>query len=88
MRLLTDPELIRYRADQAIASDPERLEGHNAPSGAEVLSNLRAYLLNALKSPELRVIKGNNKRWMLSLGEHCVELLEYLGFEKQVRIRL
>ena len=88
MRLLTDPELIRYRAEQAIASDPERFEGHDVPSGTDVLLTLRAYLLNALKSSELKVIKGVNKRWMLCLGEPCVELLNYLGFEKQVWLKL
>ena len=84
VRLLIDPELIRDRAERAIASDPERFEGHDAPSGAEVLSNLRAYLLNGLKSSDRKVIRGNNKRWLLSLGEPCAELLTYLGFEKTV----
>ena len=84
VRLLTEPELIRNRANQAIARDPERLEGHDVPSGADVLGTLRAYLLNALKSTEYKVIKGNNKRWILHLGEPCVELLDYLGFKKQV----
>ena len=88
VRLLTDPDIIRDRADRAIASDPERFEGHDAPSGAEVLANLRAYLQNGLKSSERKVIRGINKRWLLSLGEPCAELLVYLGFEKQVRLIL
>lgn len=84
IKLLTDPALIQARAEQAIASDPERFEGYPIPTAAEVLSNLRAYLLSGLRSSEPKVINGANKRWLLSLGEPCKELLEYLGFEKQV----
>ena len=84
VKLLTDPVLIQARAEQAITSDPDRFEGYGIPTGAEVLSNLRAYLLNGLRSPEPKVINGANKRWLLSLGESCKELLEYLGFEKKV----
>ena len=84
VKLLTDPALIQARAEQAIASDPDRFEGYAIPTGAEVLSNLRAYLLNGLRSSEPKVINGANKRWLLSLGESCKELLEYLGFEKKV----
>ena len=88
VKLLTDPALIQARAEQAIASDPDRFEGYAIPTGAEVLSNLRAYLLNGLRSPEPKVINGANKRWLLSLGEPCKELLEYLGFEKKVACML
>ena len=84
VKLLTDPALIQTRAEQAIASDPDRFEGYAVPTGAEVLSTLRAYLLNGLRSPEPKVINGVNKRWLLSLGESCKELLEFLGFEKKV----
>lgn len=86
VKLLTDPALIQARAEQAIASDPGRFEGYAIPTGAEVLSNLQAYLLNGLRSPEPKVINGANKRWLLSLGESCKELLEYLGFEKKVTL--
>ncbi|KAL8797438.1 MAG: hypothetical protein Q9195_000254 [Heterodermia aff. obscurata] len=76
--------LIQARAEQAIASDPDRFEGYPIPTGAEVLSNLQTYLHSGLHSSEPKVINGANKRWLLSLGESCKELLEYLGFEKQV----
>ena len=84
IKLLTDPELINERAERAIASDPERFEGVSAPSGAGVLSNLQQYLLNAFEDSTPRIIKGNNKRWLMSLGEPCAEVLTYLGFERQV----
>lgn len=84
VKLLTDPHLIRARAERAIASDPERFEGHPIPTGAEVLSNLRQYLLNGMRSDEPKVINGLNKRWLLSLGEPCMEVLAYLGFMKKV----
>lgn len=84
VKLLTDPHLIRARAERAIASDPERFEGHSIPTGVEVLSNLRQYLLNGMRSDESKVINGLNKRWLLSLGEPCMEVLAYLGFMKKV----
>lgn len=84
VKLLTDPDLVRARAERAIASDPERFEGHTIPTATDVLSNLRAYLLNGMQSTEPKVINGANKRWMLSLGQPCAEVLEYLGFTKKV----
>ena len=94
--LLTNPERIRARAEPVIADDPERFEGVRIPTGADVLSNLRQYLLNGLpdsnpnkKSDEEpdskpRTIKAGNKRWLLSLGEPCAEILECLGFKRLV----
>lgn len=45
--------------------------------------NLRKYITNALHG-EKRKIVGNNKKWLLCLGEPCAELLEYLGFTREV----
>lgn len=83
--LLTDPEVIKARATKAISEDPERLEGIATPSPVDVLMNLRQYILNALHIKEQRVIPGNNKKWVVCFGESCSELLEYLGFSRQVR---
>ena len=81
--LLTDRRLIEARADREIAANPERFEGHAVPLTSEVLLNLRKYITNALKG-EKRKILGNNKKWLLCLGETCSELLEFLGFTREV----
>ena len=64
--------------------DPGRFEGHAVPSPIQVLTNLRAYISNAMTDPEPRRILGNNKKWLLSLAEPCADLLHYLGFSRQV----
>lgn len=82
--LLTDPEIIRRRADAAIAAEPERLEGMARPMPINIMDNLRLYLNNALYKPQLsKPIAPNNKRFMMSFGVEgspCKELLEFLGF--------
>ena len=83
--LLTDPETIKARATKAMAEDPERLEGIATPSPVDVLMNLRSYIYNALNIKEKKVILGHNKKWVVCFGESCSELLEYLGFSRQVR---
>lgn len=65
-------------------TEPERFEGHAVPSKMQVLTNLRAYISNALNSPDPKMIVGNNKKFLLSLGEPCAEVLEYLGFTRDV----
>ena len=82
--LLTDPHLIKQRAQTAMETEPERFEGHAVPSKMQVLTNLRAYISNALNSPDPKMIVGNNKKFLLSLGEPCAEVLEYLGFTRDV----
>jgi ubiquitin carboxyl-terminal hydrolase 25/28 len=82
--LLTNPALVRARAQDVMAKDPERFEGHAVPPIVQVLANLRAYLANALTSPEPRRILGNNKKFLLCLGEPCADLLQYLGFTRTV----
>ncbi|KAL9047175.1 MAG: hypothetical protein Q9214_000187 [Letrouitia sp. 1 TL-2023] len=82
VELLTDRSLIKVRAEKEIAINPERFEGHAIPLTSEVLMNLRKYIINALQG-EKRKIVGNNKKWLLCLGEPCAELLEYLGFTRE-----
>lgn len=83
--LLTDSEMIRQRAEAAIAAEPERLEGMAKPLSINVLDNLRLYLNNALHNKQFsKSIAPNNKRFMISFGVEgapCKELLEFLGFE-------
>ena len=80
---LTDHLMIKARADKAIEEDPERFEGHTAAQPIDVLNALYAYIENALQEPQLRrKIKRDNKRFRLSLGESCADLLEYIGFSR------
>ncbi|KAJ5638100.1 hypothetical protein N7490_007979 [Penicillium lividum] len=83
-QLLTDPDVIKQRADEAFASQPDRLEGVAAPLPITVLDNLRLYLTNALRhSDRSKPITQGNKRFMVSFGvkgEPCRKLLEFLGF--------
>ncbi|OKO92627.1 hypothetical protein PENSUB_12612 [Penicillium subrubescens] len=84
LELLSDPDLIRERAEEAIADQPERLEGMAIPTPITVLDNLRLYLHNALHSHERsKAISSSNKRFMLSFGLEgtaCKDVLEFLGF--------
>lgn len=84
LELLSDPARIRERAEEAIADQPERLEGMAIPTPITVLDNLRLYLHNALHSHERsKAISSANKRFMLSFGLEgtaCKEILEFLGF--------
>ena len=81
--LLSDKNAIKERAETAMAEDPVRFEGHAPPPPVQVLVNLRIYIANAMKDPESRRILGNNKKWMLCLGDSCADLLEYLGFTRE-----
>ena len=82
--LLSNKSEIDKRARKAMSDDPERFEGHAVPPATQVLMNLSAYIANAMTKPETRRILGNNKKWLLSLGEPCADLLEYLGFTRVV----
>lgn len=82
--LLTATELIKVRAEKAISEEPERFEGVAVPSSTDVLSILRAYISNSMKTRDERTILGNNKKWRLCLGESCAELVQYLGFRRDV----
>lgn len=88
VQILTDPEQLRKRADEAIATHPERLEGIARPLPINVLENLRAYISNALyDSPRSKSISAVNKRFMICFGVDgipCKDLLEFLEFSTKV----
>lgn len=68
-----------------MAEDPKRFEGHAVPLPIHVVNNLRIYISNAVQIPEKsRKIPGHNKKFLLSLGDSCVDLLEYVGFIREV----
>lgn len=83
--LLTNRSIINERARKVMEDDPARFEGHAIPPPIQVLTNLRTYVSNAMDSPDSRRIVGNNKKWLLSFGEPCADLLEYLGFTREAR---
>ncbi|KAF6241209.1 hypothetical protein HO173_001003 [Letharia columbiana] len=84
VKQLTDKFMIKTRAEKAMAEDPKRFEGHAVPLPINVLSNLRVYIWNAVQTPEKsRKIPGHNKQFLLSLGESCADLLEYIGFTRE-----
>ncbi|CAI7606909.1 unnamed protein product [Penicillium pancosmium] len=84
VQTLTDVDAVRKRADEAIAANPDRLEGMTSPLPITVLDNLRIYLNNSLHNKELnKDISAINKRFMLAFGlkgAPCREVLEFLGF--------
>ncbi len=84
---LTNKNVLKVRADQAIQSDPTRFEGHASPSAVEVLANLRTYIQNGMQSKEQRKILGANKKWRLCFSDSCTDLLDYLGFRRDVSYR-
>ncbi|KAK2737240.1 ubiquitin-specific protease ubp2 [Myotisia sp. PD_48] len=83
--LLTDTEKLHERAEAAIKSQPDRLEGISPPHPINTLSNLKAYIDNALYDDQRsRPISLANKRFILSFGvggEPCKPLLEFLNFK-------
>ena len=85
VKQLTDKFMIKTRAEKAMAEDTKRFDGHAVPLPIDVLSNLRAYIWNAVQTSEKsRKIPGHNKKFLLSLGESCTDLLEYVGFTREV----
>lgn len=88
VNLLTDPTLLKQRADEAQKVYPERLEGLGRPMPITVLSNLRAYIENALHDKQRsRSISAANKRFIVCFGVEgipCKDLLELLEFTFQV----
>ena len=82
---LTDPYIIKTRAEKAIASDPDRFEGHGIPAPVHVLNATKTYITNALYDHSIKKrIQAQNKRWMLNLGDPCADMLEYIGFSREV----
>ncbi|OQE96419.1 hypothetical protein PENNAL_c0001G03802 [Penicillium nalgiovense] len=84
IRLLTDKDLLRKRAEEATATYAESMEGMGDPQPINVLDNLRLYITNALRNPQRsKPISSVNKRFMHSFGVEgaaCKELLEFLEF--------
>lgn len=84
--LLTDKFVIKDRAERAIAADPERFEGFAVPPPIDVLQHSKHYITNPLFNPEKsKKIQGHNKRFLLSMGNPCAEILEYFGFTREVK---
>lgn len=83
VELLTNKSLITARAQKVMDEDPERFEGHAIPSPLTVMGNLKSYLENSFKAGP-RKIKDNNKKWLLCLGDSCKDLVEMLGFAREV----
>ena len=67
-----------------MADSPERFEGHAVPFPIDVLSYLTTYISNALREEERRSIPAHNKKFLLSLGDACSDLLQFLGFVREV----
>jgi ubiquitin carboxyl-terminal hydrolase 25/28 len=93
INLMTDRELLRVRADQAIAAYPDTMEGMGAPEPINVLDILRLYITNALRNHQRsKPISPGNKRFMHSFGAEgaaCKDLLEFLEFVyDEVRVHL
>lgn len=84
VHLMIDPDLLRERAKQALATYPESIEGMGDPQPISVLDNLRLYISNALRNAQRgKPISAANKRFMHSFGVEgtpCKELLEFLEF--------
>ncbi|KAJ5567536.1 hypothetical protein N7535_006842 [Penicillium sp. DV-2018c] len=84
VRLMTDQELLRKRAREAIEAYPESMEGMGDPQPINVLDNLRLYITNALRNPQRsKPISSVNKRFMHTFGVEgaaCKDLLESLDF--------
>ena len=86
-KLLTDEILVKERAEAVMKLAPDRFEGIAAPLPINVLLNLRSYLNNALRSPEVKKIASLNKKFVTCFGDYgqpCRDLLEYLGFTYEV----
>lgn len=83
---LTDSRIIRARAEKAIYAEPQKFEGMAPPVSANILDALLTYIKNAMYEPiRSKTIQGNNKRWLISFGEPCATMLEYLGFQREVK---
>ncbi|KAF3897601.1 Ubiquitin carboxyl-terminal hydrolase [Trichophyton interdigitale] len=83
--LLTDEDILKKRVDDALALEPERLEGIGRPTPLVVLTHLKTYIDNALYDEQRnRSINIMNKKFTVCFGtggESCKELFEYLGFK-------
>lgn len=83
LSLITSPERILARGKKAVAEDPERYIGFGPLTVVQVLSNLRAYLVDAKAArdkTELKRIAVRNKKFVLGFAEDCNSLFDYLDF--------
>ena len=82
--LLVDPDLLEQRLRNAMIHDAHR-EGLEAQHAINVVEALATYIRDAVSgepNKTKKTIPILNKRWMLSFGEDCEELLARLGFTK------
>ncbi|KAM5479979.1 ubiquitin-specific protease ubp2 [Microsporum audouinii] len=83
--LLTDEDTLKKRVDDALAQEPERLEGIGRPTPLTVLTHLKTYIDNALHDEQRnRSINMANKKFTVCFGTgggSCKQLFEYLGFK-------
>lgn len=82
--LLTDRNLLEQRYHKALLSEAHR-EGMQPQQPINVVEALATYLrdsTSAEPSKTSRPIPLMNKRWILSFGDDCDELVERLGFTK------
>ena len=87
VRLLTDRALLNQRAEEVIDSEPARFEGYKKPTPVDVISDLITYLKNSVDQQESKIIKADNKRFILRFGldgQACKEMLSFLGFKYEV----
>lgn len=84
MMLLTDRPLLEQRYHKALLSEAHR-EGMQPQHPINVVEALATYLRDSTSadpSKTTRPIPLMNKRWLLSFGDDCDELVERLGFTK------
>jgi len=70
-----------------IDSEPARFEGYKKPTPVDVISDLITYLKNSVDQQESKIIKADNKRFILRFGldgQACKEMLSFLGFKYEV----
>ena len=79
--MLSDTALLEQRLQQAIASDPERLD-FKAARPVDAFEALITYLRDSInQGHQKRRIPVKNRRFMVTFGEDCPPLLESLGFK-------
>jgi ubiquitin carboxyl-terminal hydrolase 25/28 len=80
--LLTDWTLLQNRYEQARIADPDRHQ-LKAAKPLEVLDAFSCYIRDSLQPIDThRAVPRLNRRFLLSFGEDCNELLQSIGFVK------
>ena len=88
LSLLLDPEKINERVHSEIDAAPDRFKDATIPSPANVIYTLKRYIDDVLARRESRRVSATNKAFMMSLGEPCRDLLQYLGFRYEEVVSL